>query len=245
MHLDGRLSAVVGMIETGSVVADVGTDHGYVPITLVREGISETVFAIDSRPGPLARARENAVRYACADRIRFLLSDGLKELPPGEADTVVITGMGGLLIKRILDECPEAVRSGIHTFVFGPQSEAEFFRRFLMQQHYTIEKEGIVQDGEKYYPVIRASRGRGGMKEWCPGGAERLVMAGELKSCDYCYGRFLLSLRDPVLYGKIEADIRTLEGILKDRQRLPEGRILELEEELSKRKEARDCYEVR
>ncbi len=240
-----RLSAIIGMIEDGSVVADVGTDHGYVPITLVKEGVSKRVFAIDSREGPLNRARENAERYGCSSKINFILSDGLKELPPGEADTVVITGMGGALINRILDECPFEVLNGIRTFIFSPQSEEEFFRRSIVLHHYTIENECLVRESGKYYPVIRASHGRGGMKEWLSGGAERLVTTKELRGADYRYGRFLLSMHDPLLQGRIEADIKTVEGILKDRDRLPGGRIEELKEELKKLKEALESYEVR
>nr|MCR5788573.1 class I SAM-dependent methyltransferase [Lachnospiraceae bacterium] len=245
MRPDKRLSAVIGMIEAGSVVADVGTDHGYVPITLVKEGISPRAFAMDVRPGPLEKAKDNAERFECSSMIRFILSDGLKELPAGEADTVVITGMGGMLINRILAECPDEVLSGIRTFILGPQSEAELFRRSIVSGRYTIESECLVRENGKYYPLIRASRGRGGMKERGGDGAKRLVPLKELKPCDFRYGRFLLSMQDPLLREKIGTDIKTVGGVLKDRKHLPENRIRELEEELEQLKEALDCYEMR
>ena len=106
VKLSARLAAVAALVEPGSRVADVGTDHGYIPIYLVQTGIADRAIAMDVRSGPLERARAHVDRLppGCRERIETRLSDGLKALSPGEADTVVIAGMGGELMIRILDE---------------------------------------------------------------------------------------------------------------------------------------------
>ena len=120
MQLSIRMQAVADMVTPGGRIADIGTDHGYVPIYLVEQNKTDHAIAMDVRKGPLARAGENIVRFGCSDRIETRLSDGLAMLKPGEADTVIIAGMGGLLTIRILEgtsECQRmypaaAVRSG-------------------------------------------------------------------------------------------------------------------------------------
>ena len=102
MQLSIRMQAVADMVTPGGRIADIGTDHGYVPIYLVEQNKTDHAIAMDVRKGPLARAGENIVRFGCSDRIETRLSDGLAMLKPGEADTVIIAGMGGLLSIRIL-----------------------------------------------------------------------------------------------------------------------------------------------
>ena len=89
VKLSARLAAVAALVEPGSRVADVGTDHGYIPIYLVQTGIADRALAMDVRPGPLERARAHVDRLSpeCRERIETRLSDGLKALSPGEADT--------------------------------------------------------------------------------------------------------------------------------------------------------------
>ena len=103
MQLSIRMQAVADMVTPGGRIADIGTDHGYVPIYLVEQNKADHAIAMDVRKGPLARAGENIVRFGCSDRIETRLSDGLAMLKPGEADTVIIAGMGGLLTIRILE----------------------------------------------------------------------------------------------------------------------------------------------
>ena len=95
-----RLRAIAGMVTKGNRLADVGCDHGYLSIWLVSEKTVPSAIAMDVRPGPLSRARENITRYGLEDYIETRLSDGLAKLEPGEGDTLVIAGMGGPLIVR-------------------------------------------------------------------------------------------------------------------------------------------------
>lgn len=98
MQLSIRMQAVADMVTPGGKVADVGTDHGYVPIYLIEQNKAFHAIAMDVRKGPLARAGENIVRFGCSGRIETRLSDGLERLEPNEADTVIIAGMGACLL---------------------------------------------------------------------------------------------------------------------------------------------------
>ena len=101
VQLSMRLRAIAGMVTKGNRLADVGCDHGYLSIWLVSEKTVPSAIAMDVRPGPLSRARENISRYGLEDYIETRLSDGLTKLEPGEGDTLVIAGMGGPLMERI------------------------------------------------------------------------------------------------------------------------------------------------
>ena len=100
----------------GSRVADIGTDHGYLAVHLLREGVCPFVTAADLREQPLQKARENAARFGVADRMQFLLSDGLQSIPPDAAGTIVMAGMGGDLMVRILEAGRGSATRAIRSF---------------------------------------------------------------------------------------------------------------------------------
>ena len=104
MQLSKRLAAVARLVSAGSRLADVGTDHGYVPISLVCEGKIPSAIAMDVNRGPLNRARAHIKAQGLEKYIDTRLSDGLAALAPGEADSVLIAGMGGMLMMRILSQ---------------------------------------------------------------------------------------------------------------------------------------------
>ena len=104
MELSKRLQAVAGLVTAGSRLADIGTDHAYIPIYLARSGKIPEAVAMDVNRGPLERAEENIRAYELEDRIKTRLSDGFSALEQGEADSAVIAGMGGGLMSRILKE---------------------------------------------------------------------------------------------------------------------------------------------
>ena len=106
MELSRRLQAVEQFVTEGNRLADIGTDHGYVPIDLLLKGRLPSAIAMDVNEGPLRQARAHVSFYQLEDRIQLRLSDGLAALQKGEADTVLIAGMGGALTVRILEEDP-------------------------------------------------------------------------------------------------------------------------------------------
>lgn len=104
--ISNRLLLCAEFVPRGSRAADIGTDHGYLSIYLLREGICPFVTAADLREQPLQKARENAARFGVSEKMRFFLSDGLQGIPPDAADTIIMAGMGGDLMVRILEAAP-------------------------------------------------------------------------------------------------------------------------------------------
>lgn len=153
-----RLLLCASLIPPGQRVADIGTDHGYLPIYLLQTGRAPFVTAADLREQPLAVARANAAKYAVADRMDFLLSDGLQKLSPDAATVIVMAGMGGDLMVRLLQDAPW-VCSARYTLVLQPQSAGQALRRYLAENGFCIEREELVQDGRFLYTVLRAAKG--------------------------------------------------------------------------------------
>lgn len=154
MELSKRLHAVAAMVTSGNVVCDVGCDHGYVSIFLVKTKKCPKVYALDVREGPLGRAREHVEAYACADYIEVKRSDGLLEMPAGVADTLICAGMGGRLVRKILSESMEKVWA-MKELILQPQSELWLVREFIRQSGFLLVEEDMVEEDGKYYPVMR------------------------------------------------------------------------------------------
>lgn len=198
MKLSKRLETIASFVSKGSIVADIGTDHGYIPIFLVSEGICPSAYAMDVRTGPLERAKEHVKEAGLEETITLRLSDGLKELKPGEADTVVIAGMGGELICRILEE-GRHVWESTQSLILSPQSELSFVRHYLEQNGFEILQEKMLKEEGKYYVVMEV--GHGSMKLGTP--------------CCYEFGRDLIEKRDPVLAEFLSKEKALLTEILK------------------------------
>ncbi len=155
MQLSQRLSSVASMVTAGNCLADVGTDHGYVPIYLYERKIIPHAIAMDVNRGPLERAKLHIAESGMSKAIETRLSDGLAALRAGEADTALIAGMGGPLMIRILSSFPE-VTASLKELVLQPQSEIESVRVWLYEQGYEIVEEHMVFEEGKYYPMFRA-----------------------------------------------------------------------------------------
>ena len=155
IQLSKRMSALASLVTEGSRLADIGTDHGYIPIALVQKGRIPSALAMDVGKGPLSRAREHIHSQGLDTYIETRLSDGLTELHEGEADTVLIAGMGGMLMKRILEGGGHCL-SSVGELILQPQSEIHLVRKFLAEHGYQITDEDIVLEDGKYYPMMRA-----------------------------------------------------------------------------------------
>ncbi|OUQ21037.1 tRNA (adenine(22)-N(1))-methyltransferase [Lachnoclostridium sp. An14] len=230
MKLSYRLETVASFVTKGSIVADVGTDHGYIPIFLVEEGIAPSAIAMDLRKGPLERAREHVRERGLEGKIETRLGDGLENLAPGEADTVVIAGMGGELICRIL-EGGRRLWDQVGEWVLSPQSELSAVRLFLWENGFSLEDEAMVLEDGKYYTVMRCGR-KGQQTEERPSPAQ-------LK-----YGPVLLKRKDPVLREFLAEERQKLEAIAdtlrESGTEKAAARFREVEAELALAKEAYD-----
>lgn len=157
LELSPRLALIAGWVPPGAKLADVGTDHAYLPVWLTLHGRVASAIASDLRKGPLERARATGRTYG-AEGIDFRLGDGLAFIRPDEADTIVIAGMGGENIAAILAAAPWTA-DGRHTLLLQPQTRAEELRRFLMDHGYAITREALVCDRGTIYPVMEAGAG--------------------------------------------------------------------------------------
>lgn len=146
---------VADCVTKGNVVADVGCDHAYISIYLVENKIAPSTVALDVNQGPLLRARQNVESNGMTDQIVTRLSDGLEKLKPGEADAIVIAGMGGPLMIRILSEGNACVKKA-KELVLSPQSEISEVRKYLHSIQFEITDENMCIDEGKYYTVIHA-----------------------------------------------------------------------------------------
>lgn len=199
--------------------ADVGCDHGYISIYLAEKDISSSCIAMDVRKGPLSGAAANIKEQGFEDRIQTRLSDGLKELKKGEVDTVVIAGMGGDLMKRIITDS-DIASLGIKAGVLQPQSELCEFRSFLRESGYHIAEERIVfEDGKYYFPmlVIFDRMPADSLSEAIAllRGKENVTEADALAICN-TYGEHNILRRDPLLKQYLLHGQKINESIIKN-----------------------------
>lgn len=158
LPISKRLLCCASMVQSGSRVADIGTDHGYLGIYLLQSGAARHVIACDLRKDPLENARRNAKLFGVDGEMELRLSDGLEKILPDEVDTVVMAGMGGDLIQKILSQCPWRKREGLQ-FILQPQSAGNALRRWLCEDGFEIQREEPVQDGHFLYTVMDIRQG--------------------------------------------------------------------------------------
>ena len=182
MELSKRLYAVAGLVTEGASVADIGTDHGYVPIYLIKNKIASKVIAMDINKGPLEHAKMHIIGHGLKGQIETRLSDGLKKVNPGEVDGMIAAGMGGALVIKILEES-KAVVDTLEFLILQPQSEISKVRKYLNKNGLVIIEEDMVEEEGKYYPMMKVIHGQ----------------PEEYKEYEYIYGKKLLEKKHPVL----------------------------------------------
>ncbi|MCD7946877.1 MAG: class I SAM-dependent methyltransferase [Oscillospiraceae bacterium] len=215
MELSPRLRAVAQFVPQGARLADVGTDHAYLPVWLLQREQIVSAIASDLREGPLERARATAARYGMEARIRFCLGNGLARIMPDEVDTIVIAGMGGETISAILAAAPW-LKMGGHRLILQPMSAQEDLRAWLAQNGYRIEQESLSREGETLYVAL-------------------LVLPGEmaLTAAECCAGRQTKGeaapLREAYLNGWIAKTERAAAGLRKSKRPDDQSRLAERE----------------
>lgn len=157
LTLTPRLAVAAAQVPAGARLADVGTDHGYLPVRLLLDGIIPFAVAADLRTGPLSRARETARRFHVEDKISFRLCDGLRSVEEDEVDAIVIAGMGGGTIADILSAAPWT-KDGKH-LLLQPMTALMELRGFLWENGYRIEREHIACEGKRLYSIMEVVGG--------------------------------------------------------------------------------------
>lgn len=163
-NLSKRMAAVARLVPCGVSACDIGCDHGFVAIYLVREHICPRVIAMDINQGPLSRAKEHIESAGLSSYIETRLSDGMEKLNIGEADCIIAAGMGGRLTVKILNDFPEK-RKSLRYLVLQPQSELAFVRRYLRSEGLVIRKEDMVLEDGKFYPMMLVEVGKPGKED--------------------------------------------------------------------------------
>ena len=158
MKLGNRLAALAAFVPQGTRVADIGTDHAYLPIELVQKEISISAIAADIHLGPYQAAKENIEKLGLHNKISVRFGDGLSVLSPGEVDTVVIAGMGGGTIIEILSS-NSTVTNSLHRLILQPMIATSLVRRWLSTNEWKIIDETLVWDDGKLYEIVVAEPG--------------------------------------------------------------------------------------
>ena len=235
IELSKRLQAVADMVTAGNIVADIGTDHAYIPIYLVENNIVPEAFAMDVNKGPLDIAADHVSSYGFNDRITLRLSDGLNALKENEAESVIIAGMGGALEIKILSANMNVVNS-LKELILQPQSELKKFREFLLVEGFYIKEENMVLDEGKYYPMMKVLPPSANIKN------------DKWSETELYYGKLLLESKNDILKEFILKELSIKEDILnklesndKDRHI---NRIEELKNEIGTCREGLKFYEM-
>ncbi len=199
INLSKRLQCLADKVEIGSIVADVGTDHGYIPAWLIQKGVCERVIASDIKAGPLQTAVNTAKSAGVANRIDFRLCPGLDKYAPDEFDTAIIAGMGGETIISILEAAPWTKDKKL---IIQPQSKLPELRIWMHNNGFIITDAELVYDTGRIYLVWQVT---GGHRE------------GELPTA--MIDPQLIEKRDmllvPYLEGLIKRELKILKGMEK------------------------------
>ncbi len=153
MLLSPRLQAIANLINSCHCMADIGTDHAYLPVWLCLNNRCGTAIAADINQGPLDRAEDTVRRFGMTGRISLRLGSGAEPLAPGEADTIVIAGMGGLLIGELLKARPQVFQEA-EQILLQPMSSIPELREELYRMGYSILEEILVPEEEKLYHIL-------------------------------------------------------------------------------------------
>ncbi len=154
LPLSDRLLVCAGFVAKGDRVADIGCDHGYLGIYLLKNGIASSVIASDVREGPLQSAIRNAHKYGVKENMSFYLSDGVSNIPR-DFDTLVCAGMGGDTMVHILESAPW-LKSEQYRMILQCQSKTPLLRRYLSENGWRIYEESVLRDGKFLYTVMEA-----------------------------------------------------------------------------------------
>ena len=156
IKLDDRLKIAAEYVRHGSIAADIGTDHAYLPVYLVQNGICEQALACDVNKLPLESAKKTIELYELSDKIEVRLSNGLCEINSNECDDVVICGMGGELIANILENC-NWIKSDKYNLILNPMTKADKLREYLAKNGFKIKSETAAESHQKHYTIMNVA----------------------------------------------------------------------------------------
>lgn len=210
IHLSKRLTALANMVTDGNRLADIGTDHGYIPIYLCQTGKIPSALAMDIGKDPLQQAQTHIAEHGLSEQIKTRLSDGMAALQFGEADTILIAGMGGGLVMKILSEGAEKL-TGKEELILQPQSEIALVREFLRVRNFQILNEDMILEDGKYYPMMKVSQQKAA--------EQTKILPQEVADA---FGPVLLQKRHPVLKEWLERELRITNSVIEQLSAQPD-----------------------
>lgn len=208
MKLSQRLQTVANMVSKNRIIADVGTDHGYVPIYLIEQKIINKAYALDISQGSVQKTQDNIDAHGLGDRIIARCSDGFANLEADLVDGAVMAGMGGDLIVNILSACTYLEQ--LDELVLSPQKHPDYVRKFLVEHNYAIVDEKFLFEDGKYYTVMKAVRPKEADKE-------------AFTEAEYMYGKLLLARKDEELKKFLDDEKTKYTNIKKQMDRADES----------------------
>lgn len=228
-----RLKAVGSFVAQGAKLADIGTDHAYLPVYLLQKGLISQAVGVDVHKGPLEAAENTAKFFGLASRIDIRLGNGLIPLRPGETDTLVIAGMGGVTILEILLSKPEVLEK-VSSLILQPQGAKDRVRKYLSDQGWKLKDECLVEEDGRIYTIINFTKNEGLSREdielMAGELAERIgdfladeeldsqggpeVLKGCIRRYSWSFGPVILNKRTKLLAGMIRRNILQLEKII-------------------------------
>lgn len=227
--MNKRLFLISEYIDDGKGMVDVGTDHGYLPVYMAKQGYTGNIFASDINADPLNKAIKHASEAGLEDRINFSLSDGLSACPPDEIDTIVIAGMGGDMIVKIMDEGYWCLDER-YKLILQPMSKAEILRYWLVYNGFEIIDERIAEDNNTNYQII----------------VTRFGGLTKLNDAELYIGKYELSPDKELYLSQLKALNKRFEKAVKDMkngEQAPQSRLKLFEEILEQLKEMDKKYD--
>lgn len=219
INLSERLQRIASNVPTGVKVADIGSDHAYLPIYLLQRGIATSAIAGEVNEGPYRGADRHVREQGLADRIAVRKGDGLAVLQPGEVDVITIAGMGGYNIREILEAGQDKL-PGVTRLVLSPQGDSDRVRKWLQLHGWKIVEEDILTEDERIYEIIVAERGEMNITD---------PMALE-------FGPFLLERKHPLVVDRVEYEQGKIRRALAAIEKSPTENGLARKEELLQRR---------
>ena len=207
MAPSARLEAILSLLRPCRLLADVGTDHGLVPVLAVQRGIAERAIAADLREAPLALARRNIADADVGDRATTLKGDGLLALEKQGVDAVVLAGLSGALMRRLCDAAPDVLRE-VQQLVIQPNKDAELMRAWAREHGWHVRDECMLQTRGRFFVVCAFARGSGADPAY--------DLKGWTKAALLAIGPVLARRKDPVALRYCEAQRARLADLVAE-----------------------------
>lgn len=210
LNLKGRLKLIADKVPKCNVLADIGTDHAYIPIYLVQNGVCRKAIASDIKIGPVKMASNNISLYKLSEKIETRLGNGLDTIEINEADSIIIAGMGGTLMTELLEaNKPKAVNS--NALVLQSMNDLHVVRKWLYDNAFEIYDEEMVAEGPKLYCVLSA-KFTGAKKEY--------------SDFELQVGQSLINKKDPLLESYCRMKVKQIEKVLDQLEDMKENDVL-------------------